>query len=327
MKDIAADLGLSPMAVSKALRDHSDISARTKQRVLKRASELKYRINHAARSLVTGRTYLIGLIVPDLMQSYFAEIANAVEARLRTSGYHLVIAHTDEQADQEVEHLRQLTERNVDGLLIASAQRETRHIRNLKVPYVLIDRSLEGLRANFVGCADEEIGYLATEHLIQQGSRHIAHLKGPELSMSEDRLRGYHRALSRYGLTRRDNLVVPAGHDDASGYHAMKALLAHSTPPDGVFCFNDPIAVGALRAIAEAGLSIPQDVAVIGSANMHYSEMLAVPLSTVDQGTAQIGLNAASRLLARLTAEKESPVEHTLVAPRLIVRASSLRQR
>ena len=323
MKDIARDLGISPMAVSKALRNHKDISQETKERVRKRAAELNYRMDWVARSMVTGRTFLVGLVVPDLMQSFFAEIAAALTAALSPAGYHLLISHSSENAADEAANIDLLVSRKVDGLIIASAQRNAGSLKSLKTPYVLIDRSVPGLKANYVGTENEDIGFLATRHLIEQGCRRIAHLKGPSLSTALGRMRGYRQALERHGLTARDDLVVEAGHDDASGYQAMQRLLSRKQRPDGVFCFNDPVAVGAMRAILEAGLSIPKDIALIGVANMHSSDMFRVPLSTIDQGTAAMGEQAANLLLASMAAGKPLPPRQVILPPRLIVRSST----
>ena len=325
MKDIARDLGISPMAVSKALRNHTDISQETKERVRKRAAELNYRMDWVARSMVTGRTYLVGLVVPDLMQSFFAEIAAALTAALSPAGYHLLISHSSENAVDEAANIDLLVSRKVDGLIIASAQRTTAALKALKTPYVLIDRRVPGLKANYVGTENEDIGFLATRHLIEQGCRRIAHLKGPQLSTAQGRMRGYHRALERHGLTMREDLIQDAGHDDAGGYQAMQRLLSRKARPDGIFCFNDPVAVGAMRAILEAGLSIPKDIALIGVANMHSSDMFRVPLSTVDQGTSAMGEQAANLLLASMAAGKSLPPRQVILPPRLIVRASSRR--
>jgi LacI family transcriptional regulator len=326
MKDIARDLGISPMAVSKALRDHEDIGKDTKQRVLRRAAELNYRVDPVARSLVTGRTFLVGLVVPDLMQSFFAEIATAVAATLAPAGYHVVISHTGENPEEEATNIDLLVSRKVDGLIIASAQRNGRTLQKLTTPYVLIDRTLTGLNANYVGTRNEEIGFMATEHLIQQGCRRIAHLRGPSLSSSIGRWRGYCQALKKHRLAIRDAFVVDAGHTDAEGFAAMQVLLALNARPDGVFCYNDPVAVGAMRAILDAGLRVPQDVALVGAANMHYSDVLTVPLSTVDQNTAAMGRQAAQRLLVCMTAKKPPARKQILLTPRLIVRASSRRK-
>ena len=326
MKDIARDLGISPMAVSKALRNHKDIGEETKARVRKRAAELNYKMDWVARSMVTGRTYLVGLVVPDLMQSFFAEIATALTATLSPAGYHLLISHSSENAAEEAANIDLLVARKVDGLIIASAQRSAKALQGLKTPYALIDRQVPGLDANYVGTRNEDIGFLATVHLAEQGCRRIAHLSGPTLSTAQGRLRGYRRALDKQGLPARAELVQEAGHDDASGYQAMKRLLSMGRPPDGVFCFNDPVAIGAMRAILEAGLSIPHDIAIVGTANMHSSDMFRVPLSTVDQGTATMGEEAARLLLASMAAKKPLAPRKVIVPPRLIVRASSLRR-
>lgn len=322
MKDIARDLGISPMAVSKALRDHKDIGQETKERVKKRAAELNYRMDWVARSMVTGRTYLVGLVVPDLMQSFFAEIAGAVTHSLAPAGYHVLISHSAENAGDEAAHIELLRARKVDGLIIASAQRKAASLKKLETPYVLIDREVPGLKANFVGSRNEDIGLLATTHLIEQGCRAIAHLNGPSLSTGEGRLKGYQRALAERGLS---PLVEEAGYQDGDGYRAAKRLLSRAPRLDGIFCFNDPVATGAMRAILEAGLSIPHDIAIIGAANMHYADMFRIPLSTVDQGTATMGEEAARLLLAGMTGKTPGPRE-VIVPPRLIPRASSLRR-
>jgi len=325
MKDIARDLGISPMAVSKALRNHKDIGEETKARVRKRAAELNYKMDWVARSMVTGRTYLVGLVVPDLMQSFFAEIATALTAALAPAGYHLLMSNSGENAEDEAANIDLLVARKVDGLIIASAQRNASAFKSLKTPYALIDRQVAGLKANYVGTRNEDIGFAATQHLAEQGCKWIAHLKGPALSTALGRLRGYRRALQKSELSAPEELVEQAGHDDASGYLAMKKLLAKKRRPDGVFCFNDPVAAGAMRAILEAGLSVPKDIAVIGAGNMHYGDMFRVPLSTVDQGTAVIGEEVARLLLAGMTAGKPPPPRQILLPPRLIVRASSRR--
>jgi LacI family transcriptional regulator len=325
MKDIARDLGISPMAVSKALRNHSDIGTETKERVLKRAAELNYRVDWVARSMVTGRTYLVGLVVPDLMQSFFAEVASALTAALSPAGYFLLISDTNERAAEEAANIDVLVSRKIDGLIIASAQRVGTALERLKTPYVLIDRRISGLDANYVGTKNEDVGALATEHLIDQGCRRIAHLRGPMLSTAVGRLRGYRRALEKHGLAIPEDFIVEAGHQDTTGYQAMKQLLARAPRPDAVFCFNDPVAIGAMHAILDAGLAVPQDIAVIGAANMHYSDILRIPLSTVDQSTAQMGQQAAHLLLDSIAAKKPLKPRQIVIPPRLIVRASSQR--
>jgi len=331
MKDIAEDLGVSLMTVSKALRNHSDISVRTRERVLKRMRELNYQPDWIARSMVTGRTYLIGLIVPDLMHSFFAEVANGVSRKLAPLGYHSVILNTQENGEAERSHVEVLMRRKVDGLIIASAQRanevelfETLRLRG--IPYVLIDRVIAGVDANFVGTRDDELGEMATAHLIAQGCRRIAHLRGPQNGVGTARFKGYKKALANAGITARPNYVIRAQFGDNTGYEAMRELLKVNPRPDGVFCYNDPVAAGAVKAILEASLRVPGDVAVIGAGNVHYSDLLRVPLSTIDQSSAEIGEAAAELLFACMDAKTPPAVQRIFVPAKLVVRESSLRQ-
>ncbi|HYL78240.1 MAG TPA: LacI family DNA-binding transcriptional regulator [Bryobacteraceae bacterium] len=330
MKDIAQDLGVSLMTVSKALRSHSDISEETRRRVMKRARELNYHPNWIARSLVTRRTYMVGLIIPDLMHSFFAEVAKGVARKFEPLGYQIVISNSEENADTEVRQLQALLDRNVDGVIIASAETHGRGelfrvLESRKVPYVLIDRMPTGFEGHYVGVQDEEIGALATKHLIDQGCQRIAHLKGPANPTGTGRLRGYRRALAKQDLEVTPEYIVSGAHEDGSGYEGMRQLLQLRRRPDGVFCYNDPVAAGAIKAILEAGLRVPEDIAVIGAGNVHYSDLLRIPLSTVDQSSTVIGETAAELLAHCIEEKKPIPARRVLIPPRLVVRESSRR--
>ena len=186
IKDIARDLGVSSMTVSKALRNQFDISEETRKRVIKRAEELGYRPNLVARGLVTRRTYMIGMVIPDLMNSFFAEVIKGAAKRIKSHGYHVVILDSEEDANSEMGQIETLLAHNVDGLIVASAQSDGRWLHRTlgknKIPCVLIDRTLAGLKAHYVGVDDVEIGAIATWHLIEQGCRRIAHIRGPAIS-------------------------------------------------------------------------------------------------------------------------------------------------
>jgi LacI family transcriptional regulator len=333
MKDIARDLGVSVVTVSKVLRNHSDISPQTRARVWRRIEEVNYRPNPAARALVTGRTRSIGLIVPDLVHPFFAEVAKGLSRVLRKRDYSLVIASSEEDPALERSEIDQLLARRVDALIIASAQRTVesfRRIEEQQTPYILIDRRFQALPAHFVGVDDERVGELATEHLIDRGCRRVAHLRGPEVSTALGRLQGYRRALHRHGLSMPTEYIVsPRSSDDAgdrSGYEAMKQLLELDPRPDGVFCYNDPAAMGALKAILESGLRVPEDVALIGCGNVHYDALLRVPLSSIDQDSAGIGERAAKLALSVVEAKGPPARPRTvLLTPRLVARESTLR--
>jgi LacI family transcriptional regulator len=331
MKDIAADLGVSLMTVSKALRNHADVGEETRRRVLQRAQELNYQPNLTARGLASRRTFLIGLIIPDMMHSFFAEAAKGVGDELDPHGYQVLIANSGERADTEIKQIRGFMGRGVDGLIVASAAARvnpqlTEALTAGGAPFVLIDRPVAGLQAGFVGVDNEEIGYLAATHLIEQGCTRVAHIRGPAISTGTGRWNGYRRALESHGLTVSAAYTSGGEYKDSAGYQAMRRLLKLEPRPDGVFCYNDPVAAGAIKAILEAGLRIPQDIAVIGAGNVHYSDLLRVPLSTIDQSSSLMGQTAAELLLEAMQTKQPVVPRTILFAPQLVVRASSQRQ-
>src|ERR1019366_6735595 len=230
LKDIARDLDVSVMTVSKVVRGCADVGAETRRRVLARIKELNYQPNWVARSLAARRTFMIGLIVPDLMHSFFAEIAKGVSATIRPLGYDVVICNSEEDSALESSEVDRLLARQVDGLLLASAQAPSSlslfaRIEARGVPYVLIDRRFAGSSASYVGADDEAIGRLATRHLIERGCLRIAHIAGPPLTPGVGRQKGYHEAIAAAGLVLPDSYVVHAT-DPASGYVAPRRLLA-----------------------------------------------------------------------------------------------------
>jgi LacI family transcriptional regulator len=330
MSDIAKDLDVSVVTVSKVLRNQGSISAETRKRVLQRAKELNYQANWIARSLVTRRTFTIGLLLPDIRHPFFAEIAKAVTESVRPHGYHVIISYFEEDPDLEVREAEFLVARQVDGLILASAQSAEdgglfKRIRERKVPFVLIDRPIAGILASFVGVDNEAIGRLATEHLIAQGCRRIAHLRGPGKGIAAARMAGYSRALAKHKMVMPAGYVVPASYDDDKGYRAMQSLLRAKPIPDGIFCYNDPVAIGAMKAILEAGLNVPCDIAIVGAGNVHYSDLLAVPLTTIDQGASRIGTQAAELLMQQITSKRKLRPRKVLIAPKLTVRQSTQR--
>jgi len=333
LKDIAKDLNLSVVTISKVLRDHPDISQDTRERVLKRMKELNYRPNLAARALVTGRSYIAGLVVPDLVHPFFGQVAKGLSNGLRRKGYSLVLSSSEDDPELERQEIEQLLARRVDVLIVASTQATAETFRNLeaqKVPYVLIDRKFDGLAANFVGVDDAAVGELATTHLLDAGCRRIAHLGGPDVSTALGRRDGFERALRKRGIAVPPGYIETRDHgDDAggeSGYTAMRHILELGPPPDGVFCYNDPTAMGAMKALLEAGLRIPEDVAVAGCGNVAYADFLRVALTSVDQQSDAIGDRTARMALGMLEKAPAARPRTILLEPKLVVRASTLRR-
>jgi LacI family transcriptional regulator len=332
MKDIARELGVSVVTVSKALRNHDDISEETRARVLQRMRDLNYRPNLAARALVTGRSFIVGFVVPGLLHSFFGEIAKGLTNVFRKKGYGLVMSTSEEDPELEQQEIEQLLARRVDALIVASTQVSVasfERIEEQNVPYVLIDRHLAGLDANFVGVDDQSVGQMATEHLIQCGCKRIAFMYGTGLSPAMGRLEGYRQALLKHGIEVRPEYI--RAHDetgdatDDAAYATMKDLLRLPEPPDGVFGFNDQFAVNAMKAVLDAGKRIPEDVAFIGSGNIKHADFLRVPLTTIDQNSVAIGERAAKIALSII--ESKTPVRPrtVLLEPRLVVRQSSMR--
>jgi LacI family transcriptional regulator len=330
MLDIARELKVSVVTVSKVLRNQGRISSATRKRVLRRAKELHYQMNWVARSLVTRRTYTIGLLLPDFTHPFFAEIARAIAQTVRSQGYHVIISYFEEDPKLELSEAESLLARQVDGLIIASAQPVRRlelfrRIQRRKVPYVLIDRPIAGLQASFVGVDNHAIGRLATEHLILRGCCRIGHLRGPEIGIATERFQGYRRALAKRGLRVHARYVVAGGHGDETGYEGMRRLLKLRPLLDGVFCYNDPVAIGAIKAILETGLKVPHDISVVGAGNVHYSDLLAVPLTTIDQGPCQMGARAAELLMDLILQKRLARPKKILISPKLVERESTRR--
>ena len=321
------------MTVSKVLRGHSDIGEETRERVLKRIKELNYQPNLAARALVTGRSYSVGLIVPDLQHHFFADVARSMSRVLRPEGFGLLISSSDEDPSMEREEIEHMLARRVDALVIASAQTAVEPFARIferKTPLILVDRKLNGYNGHFIGINDERAGFLATAHLIESGYQRIAHIRGPQVSTATGRLEGYRKALVEFGLDPAAGLVTSGDSPDSAGtiggFEGMRQLLRLKQRPDAVFCYNDPVALGAMRAIKDAGLSIPHDVGLIGCGNLLYSDMLRVPLSTIDQSSGIVGTRAAELALNLIKKKDAAPTGTIYFEPILVPRASSAKR-
>jgi LacI family transcriptional regulator len=332
MKDVAQALGVSVMTVSKAMRDHADIGAETRKRVLSKAKELHYRPNLSARSLVTGQSYQVGIIVPTLLHPFFAEVLQALASTMKQSGYAVLISSSMEDSVVEEAAIEQLLAHRLDGLIVASCSSSPAKFQQLKehgTPFVLIDRFFPGFRANFVGVDDVAVGRMATEHLIEMGCKRIAHIRGLEFTTGVLRFEGYKLALERHGLKFDPDLVSPYmtadGRDWQQSFDAMRRLLAGKRP-DGVFCYNDPIAIAAIDVALEAGLRIPKDIAFVGCDNLHYDASLKAPLTSIDHHSALIGVRAAKMLLRQLKDKTSKTTRHVVLQPSLVVRESSRRR-
>jgi LacI family transcriptional regulator len=314
------------MTVSRAINNHPEISSQTRARILAVAQKMNYRPNQFARALTTNRSYLIGLVVPDLMHSYFAEICRGVELQARPDGYQNLICTTDEDPRKEMDEIEALLSRT-DGLIVASAlsEPELRFYRQLLkdgARIVLIDRLFESLKCSAVVTDDEEVGRIGTKHLIELGHKRVGHLRGTNASTSLGRYEGYKKALSQSGISVSKSLVRECGFAEADGYKAMKSWIKDRGLPSAIFAANDPAAIGAMSALHEDGIRVPEDIAIVGAGSVHYGDMLRVPLTTVSWSTLEMGQAAAQLLLESIEDKSMNKVKQVVIKPSLVVRRS-----
>ena len=327
LADIARELGLSKMTVSRAINNDPLVNEKTRERVLAVSRRLNYQPNHFARALVTNRSFLIGVIVPDLMHSYFAEIMHGISGYARGSNYQIVIGNSEENISREIDEVEALRWRT-DGLIIAptvpaSKAEVYRKMLERGTKLVLIDRTLEGVDCPMVTTDNIEVGGLATEHLISLGHKKIGHLRGTSTSTSRERFEGYKQALSKNDLGFDKKLVRDCGLMESEGYRAMRSWIEDGDLPTAIFAVNDPAAIGAMQAMSEAGLKIGKDIAVVGSGNIHYGDMLSVPLTTVSWSRSEMGQAAARLLIQSIEASNgDAANQKVLLSPSLIVRES-----
>lgn len=323
LKQIAAELNLSLMSVSRALNGHKGVSEATRQRVMEYVREVQYHPNLAARTLVRRRSQVLGVIFPSLRQTFWAEIILGIEQVAKANGYTVLFAHSNDQVDVEQEEIATLMARQVDALLVASCAPEAnlpalRKVQSSKRPLVLFDRYATGLEAPGVFCDDRDGARRATEHLIDLGYRGIAHLAGPSsLSVARDRLRGYRDAMAAAGLPQ---VVVECGFGVDAGRRGLCTLLDRGGV-EAVFAAHDPIAFGVLDVAKERGLRVPDDLALVSYTDIEHAEHLAVPLTVMAQPTVAMG-EAAAQLALDLLAGKVSPGTRVVLPARLVVRES-----
>ena len=332
MKRIAGELGVSITTVSKVLNNREDIGDETRARVLAKVAELGYQPNAVARSLTLRRTHTLGVVIPDLMHSFFVEIVAGLESVVSGRGYGILLCSSSEDPEKERQELEMLRQRQVDGVVLGSANASgntdlLRRLTALGMGLVMIDRDDHpDVRCDRVLTDDEEVGRLATAHLIAQGRKTIGHITGTSVVHARRRADGYRTALKAANIKGKVEWMVRGGFKQADGYRAMTKLLALKRRVDGIFAANDPSAIGAMMAIWDAGLRVPEDIAVVGAGDIALGDMLRVPLTTISWSREELGKAAATLLLDRVEASpssQPSAPRRVVIPPRLVVRRSS----
>ncbi|TKG93488.1 LacI family transcriptional regulator [Puteibacter caeruleilacunae] len=332
IKDLAKQLGISPSTVSRALKDHPDISEETKKAVKELAQQLKYQPNAVALSLKHSRSHTIGVIIPEIVHYFFSQVISGIEDVAYDAGFTVIICQSNEMFDREVSNAKALLSHRVDGILV-SISKETsdfEHLRNVEdgnIPMVFFDRVCPEIEADAVIIDDYQAAYDATQHLIEQGCKRIAHFAGPlNLIIGRKRKEGFIQALKDYNIPVYEDLIVEADSFE-TGHQTVKQLFKGPDRPDSLFAVNDLTAIGAIQAIHELGLKIPDDVAVTGFSDGRFSNIVNPKLTSVDQHGYEMGKTATEILLKRIMEDqREYTPETRVLKGNLIVRNSSVKK-
>ena len=325
IKDIARAAGVSHSTVSRALADSPLVAAKTKERIQHLAREMGYTPSAIARGLVTQRTDTIGLVVTTIADPFVAEVARGVEETALDGGYSVILCACHAEPERELACVRTLREKRVDAIIVTSSRVGSLYVpllEQLAVPIVLINNQHAGQYVHSVRNDDRLGGRLVGEHLAALGHRRVAYVGGPPNAYaSVRRLEGCRTALREHRGDVPDALVVP-GDGQTGGGTAGAVLLLQRTPrPTAIFCYNDLTAIGALRAIKEAGLRVPADVSLVGYDDIFFAVYVDPPLTTVAQAKHSLGQRAMDLALSILKEQEESV--DILLTPRLVERASS----
>ena len=322
IKDVAELVGVHPSTVSRVINDDSRISEKTREKVFLIIKKLGYTPNAIARGLKTKRTYTLGMIIPDITNPFFAEIARGVEDAANKNDFNIILCNTDDRLKKERTYLEILRGKRVDGLILGTAHIKDKSILELEknnFPYILVSRNIEGLDKNCVIVDDEAGGIMAAEYLIKLGHRRIAHITGPLKTRSAlNRLKGYKLTLKKHEIEYEDELVGEGDFRIKGGYQVMKRFLKLNEPPTAIFAANDLLALGAMQAIQKKNFHIPEDFSVIGFNDIELASFVYPALTTIRQPMLEMGALAVKMLL-RIIEEGEFNQRKIVLKPKLIL--------
>ncbi len=331
IKDIAKILGISVSTVSRALKDHPDISVETKREVQALAKKLNYSPNIIALSLRNKKTFLIGVIIPEIIHHFFSCVISGVEQIANQNGYNVVIFQSNEAYEREVSICQTILNSRIDGVLVSMAKTSVNggHFRELQqagIPIVFFDRICGDIDTDRVIVDDFNGAYAAVQHLISVGCKRIAHLSAPQtMQIAQKRQMGYIQALKDARIPIREDLIIQCDNQ-ADAMIVGEQLMQKAEKPDGIFAVNDLTAAGAMYAIKHLGYKVPEDVAICGFTDGLVSTLTDPTLTTVEQHGDKMGQMATELLLRRIQSEDETiPTVTRVVKTNLIVRGSTRR--
>jgi DNA-binding LacI/PurR family transcriptional regulator len=330
IKDIARVAGVSHSTVSRALSDSPLVKAETKARIKRLAQEMGYAPDAIARSLVTQQTQTVGVVVTTITDPFIAEVVQGIEDTAHENDYAVILASSAAEPDREIAAVEMLRAKRVDSVIVTSSRVGAlylEHLERIGVPVVLINNHNEqsGRYTFSVSVDNRHGGHLAAAHLIEAGHRRIAYICGPaDHSDDAGRMAGYRQALDEANISSEAALVVPGDGRLAGGKRALHALTNLTEPPTGVFCYNDMTAIGLLSAARQAGLSVPEELAVVGFDDIPIASHVSPPLTTIAQPQRDMGRQAMDMALALMAADDSTaPFSDITVKGKLIVRQSS----
>jgi DNA-binding LacI/PurR family transcriptional regulator len=332
IKDVAKALNCSISTVSRAFNDKYDIRPETRDKILKVANKMGYSPNPIAQKLTQKRTYNIGVVVPEFINSFFPEAIIGMQEVFLKKGYQVLIMQSNENYETELQNLKTLVDNFVDGIIV-SLTKESKNIDFLsgliekEYPLVLFNRANESLPVSKVVFDDYKWTFFATEHLIQQGITNLIHLAGPNhLTLSKNRRKGFVAAHKKHKLPVSDEKIIETGFLRKNGEDIIEKLIANNKLPEGFVCVNDPTAMGTIKALKRNGYKIPEDVAVIGFSETPMASLIEPPLSSVVQPTHQMGEVAAELLLKQIETNSFNIPETVVLSGSLNIRESSVRK-
>jgi LacI family transcriptional regulator len=327
IRDVAQQAGVAPITVSRVVNNSGYVSQAARERVEAAIADLNYVPNTLARSLRFKKTRVLALIVTDITNPFWTTVARGVEDVANAHGFSLILCNTDEDEAKQNDYLQVLLQKRVDGFVFVparSAADSVRLIQAQKVPVVVVDREVPGVDVDIVRSDSEGGAFLLTRHLLDLGHRRIGALSGPEdISTAAQRVAGYRRALREAGLAPAEELVFHGSYDPESGYATACAALALRPRPTAFFAANNFIAVGALRAVREAGLRVPEDVALVCFDDVPAWLSIDPFLTVAAQSAYQMGRQATELLLERLSPHESTPPRDVVLPVQLHIRRSS----
>jgi LacI family transcriptional regulator len=327
MKDIAEKAGVSVNTVSRVLNNKPDISKQTRENVLRIAKQLGYIKNITASSLRNNQTKIVGVILEDITNLFFAEVMKGMEAAARKYGYQLLLMNTQTDAKKQREAIQTLLERRVEGILITPTEdslSDFGRLSHINVPVVIVGRHIERLQLDEIHSDEVKGGYLATKHLLSKGRKKILLINSiPENSAARMREEGYRKALREANVhLPEDYIIVSSEPNMEAGYHAVFKAIEKKLDFDGIFCYNDMFAFGAMRALEELGKRVPQDVAVVGYDDVAFASYYRPALTTIRINKFGMGFEAFKLLLQKLSGRRKKP-KRVVLDVELIARESA----